>query len=153
MLFEQWKKIDDVYSISNLGRFAKNGIEINVKNLTSNGYLQVNIHNKTYRLHKLVAQYFLENPENKKQVNHIDGNKINNRVDNLEWVTQKENNSKSKKINNCTKKIKVKDLNTGKIFESIRETSRFFQVNESTVRAVLHEYRKTVNGHKLIIWR
>lgn len=46
---------------------------------------------KHFLLHRLVASYFLENTDNKKEVNHIDGNKLNNNVCNLEWVTSSEN--------------------------------------------------------------
>lgn len=60
-----------------------------------NGYVYVqlwkNAEYKNIRLHKLVAETFIPNPENKPQVNHIDGNKQNNKVDNLEWCTAREN--------------------------------------------------------------
>lgn len=64
--------------------------------LNNNGYYCVSISDKNqkervYVVHRLVAKTFLENPENKPQINHKDGNKLNNSVENLEWVTAKEN--------------------------------------------------------------
>lgn len=64
--------------------------------LNNSGYLRVNLYDKRgksskYYIHRLVAQAFIPNPYNYKIVNHIDGNKLNNCVDNLEWCTQSEN--------------------------------------------------------------
>jgi hypothetical protein len=60
-------------------------------NTSSNGYYCYKILNKTYYVHRLIATYFIENLENKLEVNHINGDKQDNTVSNLEWCTRKEN--------------------------------------------------------------
>ncbi|WP_294963838.1 NUMOD4 motif-containing HNH endonuclease [Sulfurimonas sp.] len=59
------------------------------------GYLKINLWDgelhKTFRVHRLVALHFISNPQNKPQINHIDGNKQNNNIKNLEWATAQEN--------------------------------------------------------------
>jgi len=63
-----------------------------LKNFTKAGdYVYVKIGSKSYRMHRLVAQTYIPNPENKAQVNHMDGNKYNNMLCNLEWATPSEN--------------------------------------------------------------
>ena len=96
---ELWKKIElSNYEVSNLGkvRNSNTGKILKGRN-TQSGYEQVSIKFlneekfKNQYVHRLVAQSWLDNPLNKKEVNHIDGNKSNNIFTNLEWVTPSEN--------------------------------------------------------------
>ncbi len=95
---EEWKPIDpsvvdgcEGYMISSHGRLMNNKNKMFLGNTGEQGYVRVSINEKLYRMHILVAQAFHENPENKPHVNHKDGNRSNNHVDNLEWCTRSEN--------------------------------------------------------------
>lgn len=94
---EVWQKLDEHYHVSNFGRtksFYNGKAKILKPNLISS-YLSVALYkdgkSKWFRVHQLVASTFIPNPDNKPQVNHIDGCKFNNFVGNLEWCTQSEN--------------------------------------------------------------
>lgn len=108
---EIWKSIkgyDGVYEVSNFGRvrgldrYVNYGYsdvlhkgQILKSRCHKNGYYAITLNNNGRKLkyiHRLVAEAFIPNPNNKKTVNHIDGNKANNCVTNLEWATQSENN-------------------------------------------------------------
>jgi hypothetical protein len=107
---EIWKDVkgfEEIYQVSNLGRirsFARNprGVILSLKNKTG-WYLTTNFCyrgiRKTVRVHRLVAEAFVPNPHNKPEVNHKDGNKQNNRADNLEWVTRAENHRHALALN------------------------------------------------------
>ena len=62
-----------------------------LKSWDARGYRHVNINGRAMSVHRIVATCYLSNPENKPQVNHIDGDRTNNHVDNLEWCTVSEN--------------------------------------------------------------
>lgn len=111
-LAEEWRDISEwegLYQISNLGRVkslarrVKNNLhghifkDENIRRgrIDKNGYENILLcrdgKKNSFLIHRLVAIHFIGNPENKPQVNHIDGNKKNNILYNLEWVTEKEN--------------------------------------------------------------
>lgn len=86
------KLIKGFYYISNNGDFYSTFTKRLLKPQKDHkGYLYVEIGRKKYKVHRLVAEYFIPNPKNLPQVNHIDCDKTNNNVNNLEWVTNRQN--------------------------------------------------------------
>ena len=125
--------------------------------IDNTGYYQCNLYKdkKRYfkREHKLVAETFIENQNNLPQVNHKDGNKLNNKVSNLEWTTNSENTqhgydnslyhfgtSKSYPVNVYTKSREY--INT---YPSIRQLCKELGLNRKTVSAILNGKKKTNN--------
>ena len=102
-----------------------------------------------HSIHRLVASAYIDNPKNKPQVNHIDGNKFNNHVTNLEWVTPSENGKHAymtglskvsdlhiKLLKERQNKI-VLDLNTGVFYESALEASKYYDLKPTTIMSYL----------------
>lgn len=100
---EIWRDIEGfegLYKVSNLGKiksFYKNGKTKILKPVPNfKGYERVSLcdrqgHKKIFCVHRLVGKAFILNPHNKSQINHINGNKRDNKIENLEWVTPQEN--------------------------------------------------------------
>lgn len=113
-----------------------------------NGYLIVKLRNngvsKNYKVHRLVANVYIENKNNYPQVNHIDGNKLNNNYTNLEWVTRSKNLIHAYKLG-LKKKDRSKiviDLSTGIFYDSAREAAIAKNINQNTLRVKLAGFFK-----------
>lgn len=162
---EIWKDIsgyEGLYQVSNLGRvkrFFKNGKENFLSGKKDkDGYIEVilssNQRKKYYRLHRLVADAFVPNLENKPQINHKDRNKQNNYADNLEWVTCSENVSHTfstgRKIHKRPIIQYTRNMDVVSIWDSIREAGRSLKICEHNINSCCHGRLATAGGY---VWR
>lgn len=153
--------IDDKYAVSNFGN-VKNVKTGKMLKLTvdGHGYLKVQLcidgKKRTFRVHRLVARMFIENTDNKPYVNHIDGDKKNNMITNLEWCTAKENDAHAREmgLKHDNKPIKAINIENGDVivFESLSECARYFKCNKSYIHRVLkNTYGRTqYKGFKFV---
>ena len=111
-MLELWEKtFNQNYYISSIGRVMnKKTGHILIPEITCFGYPRVTFGRKHYHIHKLVAQAFIPNPLNKPCVNHINGIKTDNNVNNLEWATYKENNDHAKRVGLLKVKPKIEKI-------------------------------------------
>jgi|LauGreDrversion2_5_1035112.scaffolds.fasta_scaffold04422_2 hypothetical protein len=159
---EEWREIviegkdSEGYFVSSLGRFKnRKGVIMKDYKPHHSGYIYLRVNIDKYALHRLVAQTFIPNPDNKPFVNHIDGNKTNNSVSNLEWVTCAENNLHNHKAGllKCySRKIVQYDLemNELKRFNKILDASKELNLSYSGIKAVLYKKQNTSGG---FIWK
>jgi hypothetical protein len=148
------------YSISNLGNIKNNKTNKILKIQKSSGYSTIGLSQNTihnvFLIHRLVAQAFIPNPENKLTVNHINHDTYDNRVINLEWNTQKEQNEHNykteiKKRTTCRARSLIcidKDNENTMEFRTMTEASEWLykQGNSKCIEACLAGIRHSINN-------
>lgn len=157
---EIWKCIDGfpLYDVSNLGRIRSryfNKVKILKQDTDKDGYKQLNLFKNgtscKVKVHRIVAYTFLIKDENKKLINHKNGIKDDNRVSNLEWVTESENVLHSMySLGNCIKPIIC--VETGKKYTSMKKASEELNLPMGNLSMALSKKykRKTCGGYH---WR
>lgn len=156
-----WKKLiidgkETLYSISDIGEVRNDNRGTLLKLYEEQGYKTVGLHInkkiKRFRVHRLVALMYIENPENKPYVNHKDGNRSNNCVDNLEWVTPQENTLHAVKtgllVSVNKRPVKQYDAQGNLIgeYESITEAAKITNTNATKIIVCCQGGRITTNG-------
>ena len=153
---EIWKPVvgyEDTYIVSSFGKVANAKTKRILKQYKEkSGYLRVCLsHNgsrKVWRVHRLVALTFLPNKENKPFIDHINGKRDDNRVENLRWCTNTENLTYPNAMYNRYIKqgVPVICIETGTIFQSAREAGRQLNINHANITSCCKNRLKTAGG-------
>ena len=172
MVKESWKIIENFpnYEISNLGKIKRISRVLVRKNFPYtlpekimkfynkySGYSMVKLWNnkesKSFLVHRLVAKAFIDNPRNLEYVNHIDENKLNNNVFNLEWVTSRENSCHAKNINKSSSKFTGVSFHqfSGKWYASINYNNKSTSLGYYETELEAYQARKNFELTKGII--
>ena len=166
--YEGWYEVSskgDVRSVDHVVRYIKHYRNIDVEathhfksklltqSLKGTGYRSVILSKNgvtaTKLVHRLVAEAFIPNPDNKSQVNHIDGVRFHNDVNNLEWVTGSENQRKSIESGTHTScrgidtRVPVRCITTGMIFESMSAAEAFYKLPSGKISECIHSNART----------
>lgn len=165
MTKEIWTDIkgyEGLYQVSNLGRVKslKCNREKILKPFRYGEYIAVELlkekgkKGKSRAIHRLVAEAFIDNSENKREVDHINTIKSDNRVENLRWVTPKENMNNPLTRKNLSDGIgkKVICLNTNMIFKSMTEASKYYNTSIASISQCCNNktnYAGELHGERL----
>lgn len=147
---------EGLYQISNQGRVKSLYTNKILKlSLGGRGYYLVKLAKngikKTFSVHRLVIKQFIPNPDNKGDVNHINGIKTDNRIENLEWMTRSENMLHScYTLGSLIKSVIQMDLNDKilNIYTSINKASKENNISIGNISSVCSGKRKTAGGYK-----
>ena len=177
---EEWREIkgyEGKYQISNLGRVKSlkgNHGNYREKILSGSpntgGYLQVDLlkngKRNTFKIHKLVAIHFIDNPNNLPEINHKDENKQNNKVSNLEWCTRKYNQNYGTRTQRASEKMKgsknprsrkVQCITTGKVFNYIKEAAEYYNIDKHSISDCCKGKYKSAGKHpdtgEKLVWK
>lgn len=160
-----WKNIpnwEKYYEINELGEVRnKNTNKLIVGDINNSGYPRVCLYNKhnsptkeRFFRHRLVAQLFIPNPNNLPEVNHIDGDKLNSKITNLEWCSRIDNEHHSYKPGGSKRKNYkpfkiIYESGEEKVFNFKEELSKLLGVTKTTVKYWLHKKNSGFRKYKI----
>lgn len=161
MKTKTWKPIEgyEKYFISNTGEVKSSKYKeerILKKQISTKGYYYISLSKngivKKQHIHRLVAKTFIPNPDNKICVNHKDGNKLNNFIDNLEWNTYSENNQHAydNGLKTDNRKVIISKNGITLSFNSVSKAAKHIGVQSTAISRVAKGKRNTVHGWSVV---